>query len=201
MRVTIIPDNEDDMHSWEDQGALLLENIKKDISQPDLQVEFRLKESEFGAGASWPSIILEVVEIGGFVLIGVPAIHKKVRETLSEWKEIKKSLDKFISWLSNKKKISTKSIEIAYLAALSHLEAKTEVNELELLEAQEIIGHSGFSTPKFENTQTIYYSFKFRKGEEKLYAIINDGYLNIHSDVELYLDPFQKFLDESRKDA
>jgi len=200
MRITIIPDNEDDMHSWEDQ-AELLQNIEKDITQPDLQVNFRLKESEFGAGASWPSIILEVLEIGGFVLIGVPALHKKVRETLSEWKEIKKNLDKFMSWLSKKKSTSTKSIEIAYLAALSHLETKTEVGELELLEAQEIIGHSGYIEPKFENTETVYYSFKFRKGDEKLYAIILDGYLNIHSDVELYLDAFQKFMDESRKDA
>ena len=201
MRITIIPENEDDMHSWEEQGSLLLENISKDISESALHVEFRLQDSEFGAGASWPSIILEVVEIGGLVLIGVPALHKKVRETLSEWKEIKKNVDNLISWLSNKKTISTKSIEIAYLAALSHLEAKTDVNELELLEAQEIVGHSGFITPKFENTQTLYYSFKFRKGDEKLYAIILDGYLNIHNDVELYLDPFQKFLDESRKDS
>lgn len=201
MRITIIPENEDDMHLWEAQGALLLENIKKEISPPDLHLEVRLQESEFGAGASWPSIILEIAEIGGLVLIGVPALHKKVRETLSEWKEIKKNLDKFISWLSNKKRISTKSIEIAYLTTLSHLDAKTEVNELELLEAQEIIGHSGFITPKFENTETIYYSFKFRKGDEKLYAIILDGNLNIHCDVELYLNPFQKFLDDSRKDA
>lgn len=200
MRITIIPDNEDDMHAWEEQGALLLENIEKDISHSDPHVEFRLKKSEFGAGASWPSIVLEVVEIGGLVLIGVPALHKKVRETLSEWNEIKRNIEKFISWLSNKKTISTKSIEIAYLAALSHLEGKTDVNELELLEAQEIIGHSGFIKPEFENTQTIYYSFKFRKGDEKLYAIILDAYLNIHNDVELYLDPFQKFIGESRKD-
>ena len=95
MRITIIPDNEDDMHAWAAQGESLLQNIEKDITKPDLQVNFRLKESEFGAGASWPSIILEVVEIGGFVLIGVPALHKKVRETLSEWKEIKKNLEKF----------------------------------------------------------------------------------------------------------
>ena len=103
--------------------------------------------------------------------------------------------------MSKKKSTSTKSIEIAYLTVLSHLETKTEVDELELLEAQEIIGHSGFIERKFENTETVYYSFKFRKGDEKLYVIILDGYLNIHSDIELYLDPFQKFIDESRKDA
>jgi hypothetical protein len=200
MRITIVPDNEDEMHTWEEQGPLLLDNIKRDIAPSAQYVKFRLEESEFGIGASWPSIILEIVEIGGLVFIGIPALHKKVRETLSEWKEINKNIDKFVSWLSNKKTISTKSIEVAYLAALTHLDAKTDVNELELLEAQEIIGHSGFITPKFENTQTIYYSFKFRKGDEKLYAIILDGYLNIHNYVELYLDPFQKFVDEANND-
>ena len=33
MRITIIPDNEDDMHAWAAQGESLLQNIEKDITK------------------------------------------------------------------------------------------------------------------------------------------------------------------------
>lgn len=197
MKIVILPKNEDEMHLWESKGQTVLSELNSEINSfHDVPTKRKLKESEYGAGASWPSIILEIIEISGIILIGIPALHKKIRETLSEWKEIKANVDKLLCWLSSEKRVSNKSIDIAFLHVLEHLSKKTNVLELEPIEAEEILGLSGFIDPSFENAEIVYYSFKFRKDNEKLFSVICDGELNIHSDVELHLDPYQRFLEK-----
>ena len=57
MRLVIIPQSEDEMHDWEAKGESLLPEVQEEISAfNSSQLKFSLRDSEFGIGASWPSI-------------------------------------------------------------------------------------------------------------------------------------------------
>ncbi|MDY6970666.1 MAG: hypothetical protein SVR08_18730 [Spirochaetota bacterium] len=199
MRIVRVPTNEKEMHFWEEKGSEFIHNeLSNQISEIDSSIKLSIKESDIGIGASWPSIIIDILEIGGLVFVGAPVIHKKVRETLSEWAKIKGHFDKLFSWLKKNKRIESQSIEVAYLKALEHLSKKTNVMDLEVIEAQEILGKSGSIEPDFENTELIYYCFKFKNSDSKLYSLIIDNHMTIKSDVDLHLDPFEKFHEESK---
>jgi len=100
--------------------------------------------------------------------------------------------------LQRKEPIKRYSIEVAFLQCLARLSERTDVGELELIEAKEILGASGFLVPNFENTEIAYYLFMFRQNGEKLYIHCFDEHLNIIMDHSLTLDPMTRMLERNR---
>ena len=178
MRILVAPKDEAEYHTWEDllsPAAVIRDQCQ--VYESELSIE--ASDGDIGAGADYPVVILRILEIGGFVLLGIPAVHKRIRETLGEWRKIKENLDKFMAWLSPQRRVHAYSIEIALLSALEHLSRKVDVEELELVRADEILGVSGYPEPSFENSELVYFEFHFIEPGARRHIIIMDWQLNM----------------------
>lgn len=175
---------------WDEQTPLLKKEIAAQLSNyHDGKIDFSLAESVQGLGVDMPTLVLEVLAVGSTLFFGIPALHKKIREALEEWKIIKERVDKFFSWLNRSDEIVSYSIEVAFLKALDHLQPRTEVSELTTIEVREILGKSDSLKPEFSNTPLVYYLFIFREADEQLHIVIMDCHLRLHVDKTLSLDP------------
>ena len=178
MRILVAPKDEAEYHTWEDiasTATIIREQCQEFKSDLDLETS----DGDIGAGADYPVVILRILEIGGLILLGVPAVHKKIRETLGEWRKIKENVDKFIAWLSPQRRVYAYSIEIALLTALEHLSRTVSVEELKLVRADEIFGVSGYAEPSFENSEVVYFEFHFLEPGAYRHIVIMDWHLNI----------------------
>ena len=175
---------------WPEQTPIVIKRLQELLcSYPGGEVEYRIKETNHGIGADWPTITLELLGIASVLFFAIPALHKKIRETLTEWKTIKKELDSFCEWLIGKEPVFSYSIEKAFLDALGHLESKTNILELELIEAIQIPGKSGAPVPGFETSPRLYYLFLFREDNEHAYVLLLDSESKMVVYKSLGLDP------------
>ena len=188
MRILVAPKDEAEYHTWGDITSPAAV-IRKQCQLYKSELYLEAFDGNIGAGADYPVVILRILEIGGLILLGVPAMHKKIRETLSEWCKIKKNIDKFIAWLSPQRRVYAYSIEIALLTALEHLSRTLNVEELELVKADEILGVSGNLEPSFENSELVYFEFHFLEPGARRHIVILDWHLNVLHTLVLPLHP------------
>jgi hypothetical protein len=83
MRIVIAPYAEYDSDvEWDNYRKNVQSNILSKLSNiPDCDVKFKMQDSDHGIGADWPTLILNLIEIGGIsiaTMIGIAALHKKV---------------------------------------------------------------------------------------------------------------------------
>jgi len=189
MKIIVAPRDEREYHSWEDLAspAAVVREQCNTYSSDKLSLE--AYDGDIGAGADFPIVVLRILEIGGLILLGIPAVHKKIRETLAEWRKIKQNLDKFLSWLAPKRPIHAYSIEISLLYALEHLSKTVKVEDLELVRADEILGVCGYPEPSFENSELAYFEFQFRDSYSFMHILILDWNLNVVVEASLPLHP------------
>jgi len=188
MHILVAPKNEAEYHIWNDlssPAAVIREQCQ--VYEPEVTIE--VSDGDIGGGADYPVVILRILEIGGFILLVIPAVHKKIRETIGEWRKIKENLDKFIEWLSPQRRVHSYSIEIALLSALAHLSRTVNVDELELVRADEILGVSGSLEPSFDNSEVVYFEFHFLEPGTRRHIVIMDWHLNVLLTHELRLHP------------
>lgn len=157
MEIVLNPGYKDpaDGLDWNEQTPLIKNEIDKYLSTSKKQLNYKLVESNHGRGADWLTITLVLFN----VFFAIPAFHKKLQETLPEWKKIYNELIILIDWISQKLEILFYPDELLFLEALNTLEKRTNVDELEfigIIENSEVYG-SGFLP---ENSKLIIYSFK-----------------------------------------
>jgi hypothetical protein len=163
---------------------------------PDGTIDFRLTETDHGIGAGWETITLEILSIATTIFFGLPALHKKIKDSIAGWKNIKKDVDSLVSWLKKKKEyIASYSKEVAFFEALEQLEPKTEVQELEFYGLIEIPGKNTATETTFETTGLYYYLFLFKEDNERLFVLLYDSQLRLRMIYEAGLD--YRFLDEA----
>lgn len=189
------------IHAYEKYGTdeqseeLDWEQMKQELAEymdkfPEGKIEYALKETDHGIGADWPTVLIEIVEYAGMAFFVIPALHKKLRETLSEWKIIMQKIEKIVTWISKKKAIIVYPIETAFLKVLEHLERKTDILDLELVNATEIIGKAdAIYKPSIENASLIYYLFILKEASERCYIVLIDSHLKFVFSHVLGLDP------------
>lgn len=176
---------------WPEQTPIIINELKELISNySEGQVEYTIEETDHGISADFPTVFLEIIKIGGWLLFAIPALHKKIRETISEWKEVKKAINNFIKWLKSEKRIISYSIEVAFLEALEYLEKKEniEILNLEMIEVREISGKSGSKESGFKTSPLLYYLFIFRENDEKAHIVLFDSMLRMILYHSLNLD-------------
>ena len=184
---------------WPEQTPIIIKRLKTHFqAYPEGKIEYHIEETDHGIGADWPTITLEVLGIAGGVFFGIPALHRKIRETITEWKQIKKTVDSFLEWLGRKERILSYSIEKAFLDALEHLESKTDILELELLEAIEIPGKSSSMDYSFKTSQLLYYLFIFREQDERIFILLFNSQLKMLFCKSASLDP--RYADKQQLD-
>ena len=175
---------------WDEQTPLHCERVSKGITDHfsnDLQ--FNLHETDHGIGADWPTITLELIGTATGLFFGIPALHKKFREAISEWKQIKNKLVKFISWIEKNEPVYSYSIEVAFYDAINYLSDLENVDELELTDIKEILGKSGTIEVTFESAPIAYYFFVFTDNAEWLHIFLYDSKMRRHFYKKVPLDP------------
>lgn len=176
---------------WHEQTPLIRKELHGILSNyPFGKVEYKIEETDHGIGADLPTILLEIIGIGSTLFFGVPALHKKIRETIGEWKKIWEEVKNFIKWINKKQPIISYSKEIAFLKALEFLETKVgdKILEIELYGLVEISGKSGKIEKKFETSPLLYHLFLFKYEEEYIYLVASNSLLEIVVDKKLTLD-------------
>ena len=175
------PEDENEPHNT-------IERLKASIgTYPYGAVEYRVKETDHGVGADFPTVTVDVLVLGAAtikavsVFLDVPAARKRVRDALSGWKDIKSDVDRFFGWFKKAEgdRIYAYSKEVAFLEALGRLEPKTQILELETLAAVEIAGSTnGEPEAGFESSNRMYYLFAFR-GWDYAYVLLYNARLEL----------------------
>jgi hypothetical protein len=182
---------------WDNQKKKIISRLKSRLSDYPSPVKYELVTGVEGCGADFPIVILRIIEIGAFAFFAIPEFRKRVSEAIQGWKSISKDLSKFLRWLKEEEQISRYSIEVAFYSSLELLSARTNVEELQLIEAREIFGHSGFEQKSFENTEISLYFFIFRENDEFIHVLCLDERLEVHINKSIVIDPFTRFSMES----
>lgn len=175
---------------WDRQAAQASAEVSRTLrSYPDDTLEFLIREGNHGIGADAPVLILEILGIASLAFFGIPAFHKKIRETIEEWKRIATTARKVVSWISSRFPVISHSIEVAFYHLLLELDRDIPVGELSLMHATEILGKADAPAPSFDSAPMVYYLFVFRHADEWLHLIVLDCHLRIHVQKVLPLDP------------
>src|ERR1044072_1156557 len=186
-----------DPSSYDGEESGAIKRVKEILAEyPEGTIEFRLTEIDHGIGAGWETITLEILSIATTIFFGAPALHKKIKDSIAGWKNIKKDVDSFVSWLKKKKEhVASYSKEVAFLEALEKLEPKTEVQELEFYGLVEIPGKNSATETTFETTGLYYYLFLFKEDDERLFILLYDSQLRLRLMYCAGLD--YRFLDDA----
>ncbi len=103
---------------WPEQTAQIVEQLKSRVeSWSGDRVEYRIRETNHGFGADWPTITLQILSFGATAFFVIPAAHKKVRESIEEWRKIKANIERLIAWVSPKKKVTSFPVTPLFLDA------------------------------------------------------------------------------------
>jgi hypothetical protein len=174
---------------WPEQATKAMERLTDAfLSYPDGKVHFSLREGEHGIGFDMPVLILEVLGIGTTLFFGIPALHKKIRETIEEWRKIGENVERLLHWVGVRIPVTSHSIEVGFYKSLMELQNLTDINNLKLIQAVEFKGKSDSTIEGFEYSPFAYYWFVFRDDDERLFLILMDSRLKLHVKKVLPLD-------------
>ncbi|MDA2933460.1 hypothetical protein MYX82_03865 [Acidobacteria bacterium AH-259-D05] len=175
---------------WQEQTPMVKQRLETKLdSHPEGPIEYVLKETDHGIGADWPTITIEFLKWGG-LLFSIPAAHRLIRETIQEWKEIKKTLDKIIAWIQEDEQIVSYSIEFAFLKALEFLESRGDVSQLELVNYFQIAGGETIDNRShFESAPILYYGFVLQDKNSEAHVLLYSSRLEKIAHHRLTLDP------------
>ena len=179
--------------NWEEQTPLHHERISKAITDHfSNHLQFKLHETDHGIGADWPTLTLELIGTATGLFFGIPALHKKIREAISEWRQIKNEISKFISWIKRNEPVVSYSIEVAFYDAIDYLSALEDVDNFELADIKEFAGKSGSMKAQFESALIAYYFLAFADDAGWLHIFLYDSRLERHFYKKVPLDPLLK---------
>jgi len=143
---------------WDEQTPIIKKDIQDLLADYDDTIQYEILETDHGKGADWPTIALLV--LNAFFVI--PAFHKKIRETISEWKSIYENACNLTNWISEKVRILFYPNEILFLDSLAEVEQILDANEIELISIDESDKiYEGMLCP--ENLKLV--TFTFKKGD------------------------------------
>jgi len=175
---------------WEEQTPLHHDRISKGITDRfSNNLQFKLHETDHGIGADFPTITLELIGTATGLFFGIPALHKKIREAISEWRQIKDEISKFISWIKKNEPVASYSIEVAFYEAINYLSTFEDVDNFELTDVKEFVGKTGNIKARFESALIAYYFLAFADDAEWLHIFLYDSRLKRHFYKKVPLDP------------
>lgn len=102
---------------WHEQTPEIENRITGIMDEFAESVDYSIQEVNFGVGADWPTIAVNVATIAGVGFIALPEAHNRVREALEEWQLIGANITKLIECIGGKEPIVAQPIELLFLAA------------------------------------------------------------------------------------
>ncbi len=174
---------------WDEQAVKAKAELSAALAAyQETNLTFEIQEGDHGIGASDPRLILDILGLASLVFFGIPALHKKLRETIEEWKRIATELRKVVDWVAARLPITSHSMEFAFYETLLSLEKDVIVEDLILIQATEFLGLAESVNPDFNTVPLIYYLFIFQEGYERLHFIIIDSFLQVQVHKSVPLD-------------
>lgn len=124
---------------WPEQTPAIIKRVNELLRRyPGGPLEFQVKESNHGRGADWPTITVSLITVAGVLLFGIPAAHKKLRETIEEWRKIKQNVDRVIAWIEGQERVVAYPVEVLFFDAVEWLGEERDVLGIELLDVATI---------------------------------------------------------------
>lgn len=125
---------------WEAHKTSALRSLARTLEAfPGGPVEYQAEEDNRGLGADWTVIALTILSLVGSGFFAIPSAHKKIRETLEEWRRVRDSLNVLGKWLAEHHQMLAYPQQILFLDALSEIEKSADVDEAVLIDASEVI--------------------------------------------------------------
>ncbi|TYO99842.1 hypothetical protein EDC39_1012 [Geothermobacter ehrlichii] len=124
---------------WNEQTPIIERRIVGIMEEFSESVDYSIQETNFGVGADWPTIALDVATIAGVGFFAVPEAHKRVREALEEWQLISANIKKLIDWIGGKESIVAQPIELIFIAASEALLSLVKNDDAVFLKYEEIL--------------------------------------------------------------
>jgi len=114
---------------WDQQTPVIKKEIEGLLDKYSKKLNYKLSETDHGKGADWPTITLVI-----YLFFTIPKFHKKIRETIAEWKLIYIEISDIIKYVADKVRILFYPKELLLLDSLIELEKNINVLELELVD-------------------------------------------------------------------
>ena len=158
---------------WPEQTPLIEAGLRARLSKWHAgSVEYQIRRTNHGLGADWPTITLALLSVAGTLFFAIPAAHKKVRESLEEWKKIKENLERLLAWVSPSEEVASYPVELLFLDATLRTASGDSTEMLEFLGVDELPVPTevsgGFTALK-------HYLFTFRTGEHIVLVAMDSG--------------------------
>ena len=159
---------------WHEQTPEIEKQIDGILETYPEQVDYSIHETNFGGGADWPTIALNVATIAGVGFFAIPEAHKQVREALEEWQLIGANIQKLIAWISGRTPLVSQPIELIFVAATEELLSMINEDDAIFLNYQVLspVGTNDELSGLFE--------FRFEVNSEE-WRVIIDGLKQVRS--------------------
>ena len=152
---------------WHEQTPEIKARIGVILENFDESTDYTIQEEVFGAGADWPTIVINVATVAGLGLIALPEAHKRVREALEEWKIIGNNFRKLINYIAGKESVVSKPIEILFITASESLLSVLKKDDAIFLKYHEILPIGSY------DEISGLYDFRFESEGEEWKVLIN----------------------------
>lgn len=116
--------------SWKEQEEQAVQSILYRIeAYPEGHIPAEVRIKNIGRGADWTVVSLALLSTATGLFFTIPAAHKKVRESIKEWKIIYNNYSRLIQWMAFSSPIYYPE-HYLFLVALLKLDEETEASEL-----------------------------------------------------------------------
>ncbi|WP_417551522.1 hypothetical protein [Marinomonas fungiae] len=164
---------------WEEQQRNKQSLLRRLEENPDGNIPAEVGVKNIGRGADWHVVSITILSTATGLFFAIPAAHKKVRESLEEWRRIYNEFSRLLSWLAINSPIYYPD-HYLFLVALLNLDDDTEASELEYLGFHSIPEDN----PSLEGLEALIFNFKDGDTIESI-AISRQGTVMWHNSTEL----------------
>jgi hypothetical protein len=179
MEILVNPFGEpkDDLEKEEQTAVRAI--LDKLESYPDGHIPAEVRIKNIGRGADWSVVSISILSTASVLFFAIPAAHKKVRESLEEWKRIYNEFSRLISWLAFSSPIYYPD-HYLFLVALLKLDEDAEASELTFLSSHAIPEDN----PDLKGLESLIFNFQDGEILESV-AVSRQGIILWHNSTEL----------------
>jgi len=155
MEIVINPFGDPSQHRVEREKEEIDGLRRKIESYPGGHIPAEIRTKDIGRGADWLVVSVTILSGATGLFFAIPATHKKVRETLEEWRLIFNEFSRFLDWLSIKDPVML-PVQYLLLVALNKLDEGCDASESVFL------GINGIPTdnPSLQDFEDLVFSFQ-----------------------------------------
>jgi len=165
---------------WEEKERKEIRALLRKLEDnPGGYVPAEVGIKNIGRGADWHVLSLTILSTATGLFFAIPAVHKKVRESLEEWRRIYNEFSRLFNWLAFSSPVFYPD-DYLFLVALLKLDEDTEASELEYLGCHPIPEDN----PSLEGLEAMIFNFKDSDILESV-AISRQGKVMWHNTTEL----------------